>query len=129
MRSSAGADFSTATDLADHLAQRGVPFREAHRVVGELVRYCLAESRELPDLTLDELRRFSLDFEATAVGIRAEHSVAARRSAGGTAPERVGEALQAAAADTDATARWVAERRAAHPTIEILLQRPWDLPT
>src|SRR5262249_49811993 len=128
MRALAGADFSTATDLADHLAQRGGPFREAHRVVGELVRYCLAESRELPDLSLAELRRFSPDFESTAVGIQAEDSVAARRSAGGTAPERVAAALQAAATQTDATARWVSERRAQHPTIETLLERPWDLP-
>src|SRR5262249_37705526 len=128
MRASAGADFSTATDLADHLAQRGVPFREAHRVGGGRGRYCLAARRELPDLSLDELRRFSPEFDSTAVGIQAEHSVAARRSAGGTAPERVGAALQAAATQTDATARWVAERRAAHPTIEALLERPWDLP-
>src|SRR5579875_1868272 len=71
LAAAAAADFSTATDLADHLARRGVPFREAHRVVGELVRYCLAAGRTLPDLSLDELRRFSPHFTAEAVGVGA----------------------------------------------------------
>jgi argininosuccinate lyase len=126
MRAAASADYSTATDLADHLAQRGVPFRTAHGVIGKLVRYCQAEGRELPDLTLDELRRFSGTFEADAVGITAERSAAARRSRGGTAPERVQEGVAHAAAASAAAAAWVAERRAAHPTVQVLLDGPWD---
>ncbi|SRR5579884_581084 len=128
LAAAAGADFSTATDLADHLARQGVPFREAHAVVGALVRYCLANGRELPDLTLDELRRYSPAFRADAVGITAERAVAARRSAGGTAPERVREALADATRRVRASEAWVAERRAAHPTVAALLERPWDLP-
>jgi argininosuccinate lyase len=128
MRAAAGADFSTATDLADHLAQRGVPFRTAHRVVGELVRYCQAEGRELPDLTLDELRRFSPAFEPDAVGLTAEHVVAARRALGGTAPEQVAAAITQAAAQVEANAQWVADRRATHPTVQALLDRAWDSP-
>jgi argininosuccinate lyase len=104
LRAAAGADFSTATDLADHLAQRGVPFRTAHGVVGALVRYCQEQGRELPDLTLDELRQFSPAFEPDAVSITAERVVAARRSQGGTAPERVREALDQLTAQIAATA-------------------------
>jgi argininosuccinate lyase len=129
LRAAAGADLSTATDLADHLAQRGVPFRTAHGVVGALVRYCQEQGRELPDLSLDELRRFSPAFEAEAVGITAERVVAARRAFGGTAPERVREAIAQAAAQADTASAWVAERRAAHPTVPALLERPWDPPS
>jgi argininosuccinate lyase len=128
LRAAAGADFSTATDLADHLAQRGVPFREAHRVVGALVRACLESGRDLPDLGLDELRRYSPAFTAEAVGITAERVVAARGSHGGTAPARVREALADATRRAAANEAWVAERRAAHPTLEALLAREWDQP-
>jgi argininosuccinate lyase len=124
----AGGDFSTATDLADHLAQQGLPFREAHRVVGALVRDCLASGRELPALSLAELRRYSPAFGPEAVGITAAGAVAARRSQGGTAPERVREALVEAARRVRANTAWVAERRAAHPSLATLLERAWDLP-
>ncbi len=128
MAAAASADFSTATDLAYHLAQRGVPFRVAHRVVGEIVRYCQAAGRDLPDLTLEELRRFSPAFEADAVGITAERAVAARTSLGGTAPACVAAALAEAAHQVAAAEQWVAERRAAHPSVQTLLERPWDAP-
>ena len=78
LRAAAGGDFSTATDLADHLAQQGLPFREAHRVVGALVRDCLASGRELPDLSLAELRRFSPAF---GPGRRGHHPRTRRRGA------------------------------------------------
>src|SRR5579884_1717516 len=128
LRAAADADFSTATDLADHLAQRGVPFRQAHRIVGELVRHCLATGRTLADLTLDELRRFSPAFEASAVGLTAERAVAARQAPGGTAPAQVQAALAEAQARVQASEQWVAARRAAHPTVPQLVARPWDPP-
>jgi len=97
MRAACDAGFVTATDVADYLAARGVPFREAHHVVGRLVAWCLAEERTLTSLSLDELRRFSDVFEADAPeAITVEASVAARRSAGGTAPARVKAALATA---------------------------------
>jgi argininosuccinate lyase len=87
-----------ATDLADHLAKRGVPFREAHEVVGRLVRQRLAEGKDLGGMTLEELQRHDARFEPSALEeIRPERSVAARTSPGGTAPERVREALDEAA--------------------------------
>jgi len=83
-----------ATDLADHLARRGVPFREAHEIVGRLVRERVAAMKDLGGLTLDDLRRHDKRFEATALEeIRPERSVASRVSPGGTAPDRVREAL------------------------------------
>jgi len=83
-----------ATDLADHLARRGVPFREAHEIVGRLVRERAAAMKDLGGLTLDDLRRHDKRFEATALEeIRPKRSVASRVSPGGTAPDRVREAL------------------------------------
>ena len=83
-----------ATDLADHLATRGVPFREAHEIVGLVVRERLTAGKDLGGLTLDDLRRHDKRFEASALEeIRPERSVASRASPGGTAPNRVREAL------------------------------------
>jgi argininosuccinate lyase len=88
-----------ATDLADHLARRGVPFREAHEIVGRLVRERIGAGKDLGGLTLDELRRHDKRFEASALEeILPERSVASRASPGGTAPERVREALAEVAA-------------------------------
>jgi len=94
MRRATERGMLTATDLADHLAKRGVPFREAHEVVGRIVRDRLAQERDLGDLTLDELRRYHRRFEASAIDeARPEQSLASRASPGGTAPQRVREAL------------------------------------
>jgi argininosuccinate lyase len=83
-----------ATDLADHLARRGVPFREAHEIVGRVVRERIAASKDLGGMTVDDLRRHDRRFEASALEeVRPERSVASRASPGGTAPDRVREAL------------------------------------
>lgn len=84
-----------ATDLADHLARSGVPFREAHEIVGRIVRDRLAAGRDLTGLTLDELRTYDARFAASALDeITMQRSLAARTSPGGTAPERVRAALE-----------------------------------
>jgi argininosuccinate lyase len=94
MRRATERGMLTATDLADHLAKRGVPFREAHEVVGRIVRERLAAGKELTGMTLDELRRYDPRFEATALDeIRPERSLASRASPGGTAPEQVRKAI------------------------------------
>ncbi|MDA8064067.1 MAG: argininosuccinate lyase [Thermaerobacter sp.] len=91
------ADFSTATDLADYLARRGMPFREAHAVAGRLVLKCLEQGRLLTDLSLEELQAASELFAADSLEVlQPAASVAARRSEGGTAPERVAEELELA---------------------------------
>ncbi|MBC8137926.1 MAG: argininosuccinate lyase [Fibrella sp.] len=83
-------DFSTATDLADSLATGGVPFREAHEIIGKIVRDCLAKGRVLEDLTLTDLQTFDSRFTDHALlAVQPEASAAARGSRGGTAPESV----------------------------------------
>jgi argininosuccinate lyase len=84
-----------ATDLADHLARAGVPFREAHEVVGRIVRDRLAAKQDLAGLTLEQLQAFDSRFTASALDeITTARSLAARTSPGGTAPERVRAALE-----------------------------------
>jgi argininosuccinate lyase len=90
MRGATRGDFSTATDLADFLAQRSVPFREAHEVVGAIVRWCEERERDLESLTNVELTPFHALFaEAPSDIASVEASARARRSPGGTAPDEV----------------------------------------
>ncbi len=93
----AARGYSTATDLADYLARQGVPFREAHEVVGKLVGLCVASKRQLWELSSSELQNAHPKLDAKALEVvTVESSVAARRSYGGTAPSRVQEAITAA---------------------------------
>lgn len=95
MRAAALQGFATATDLADYLVKRGVPFRDAHEAVAHAVRECELRGCDLADLTIEELRRFNpaIDDDVHAV-LTLEGSVAARSHIGGTAPVRVREAAQ-----------------------------------
>jgi argininosuccinate lyase len=94
MREAARRGFSTATDLADYLVRKGVPFRDAHEVVGKAVRLGVETGRDLAEMPLEELRRFSshIDQDVFAV-LTLEGSVAARNHIGGTAPEQVRAAV------------------------------------
>jgi argininosuccinate lyase len=90
-------DFSNATDVADYLATKGVPFREAYNLVGKVVRTCLAANKLLKDLSMDEWQTLHPAFEADIYeAIAPRQVVAARNSAGGTGFEQVRKALQAA---------------------------------
>ena len=86
--------FLTATDLADYLVKKGMPFRQAHSVVGKAVSQCIFQGKELTDLSLEDLKAFSslIDEDIFEV-LSIEGSVGTRRCPGGTAPERVAEAL------------------------------------
>jgi len=87
----------TATDLADYLVMKNVPFREAHGIVGRAVAYCLENRKELPDLTLQELQQFSDAVEQDVYNVLSiEGSVNSRVSIGGTGLTRVEEAVAAA---------------------------------
>jgi argininosuccinate lyase len=95
MAQAAAGGFANATDAADYLAKKGLPFREAHRIVGNIVRYCLEEGKGLAELRLEEFRRFSLAFGPDIIeAIQTKNVVAARTSYGGTAPGQVERALQ-----------------------------------
>ena len=97
MRRATERGMLTATDLADHLARRGVPFREAHEIVGRLVRERLAQKKDLADVTIGELRALDPRFDESAVGeTDVSRSLASRSSPGGTAPERVRAAIEEA---------------------------------
>ncbi len=98
MRQAVQGDFSTATELADYLVRRGVPFREAHHLVGQIVRDCIQRGTTLERLTLDDLKRYSPLFEADALqAVQPEFALRARTSYGGTAPEAVQGQIEHAA--------------------------------
>lgn len=97
MKKALGAGFVLATDLADYLAMKGVPFRQAHRVVGELVAYCQGKGLELKDLKLDEMKRFDGHFHKDVFQwLDDAHSVDRRSSTGGTARQQVKKQIAAA---------------------------------
>ena len=99
MLAAAHQGFATATDLADYLVRKGVPFRDAHEVVGKTVRYGLDNDKDLADMSLEELRQFSTHIDADVFDILTlSGSVAARNHLGGTAPEQVRAAVQRARA-------------------------------
>ncbi|HAX85865.1 MAG TPA: argininosuccinate lyase [Cyanobacteria bacterium UBA11370] len=88
-------DFSNATDVADYLAAKGVPFREAYNLVGKVVKTCLASEKLLKDLTLSEWQDLHPAFEADIYeAIAPTQVVAARNSYGGTGFEQVRQAVQ-----------------------------------
>lgn len=94
MRAAALQGFATATDLADYLVKKGLPFRDAHEAVARAVRACVDRGCDLTDLTLEELRAFSALIEADIFAVLTlEGSVAARDHIGGTAPKQVRAAI------------------------------------
>ncbi|MCM2359514.1 MAG: argininosuccinate lyase [Geobacteraceae bacterium] len=95
MRQAAAKGFSTATDVADYLVRKGMPFRDAHEVVGKAVRYCVENGKELPELAMTEWHLFSARIdEDIREAITLEASVNARAATGGTALERVKEEIE-----------------------------------
>ena len=96
MESAAAESYALATDVADYLVRKGMPFREAHQAVADLVRYAEGEGKSLRGLSLEEYRRFSPLFEHDVLALDVRASVAARDVPGGTAPSRVAEALKLA---------------------------------
>jgi len=97
MYEAAKRGFSTATDLADYLVRKGVPFRDAHEIVGKSVRYGIETGKDLSDMSLAELQDFSSSIEQDVFAVLTlEGSVAARNHIGGTAPEQVRAAIKRA---------------------------------
>jgi argininosuccinate lyase len=97
MRAAASQGMMNATELADYLVRKGVAFREAHEVVGRIVVKAIERGVELGELSLDELRSFSGEIEEDVFdALTLEKTLATKSQTGGTAPERVVEALGAA---------------------------------
>jgi argininosuccinate lyase len=90
MYEAARRGFSTATDLADYLVRKGIPFRDSHEIVGKSVAYGIAENKDLSEMTLAELQQFSDQITDDVFDVLTlEGSVAARNHIGGTAPDQV----------------------------------------
>jgi len=89
--------FITATDLADYLSRKGIPFRQAHEIVGRIVRYAEEKKRDLLQLSISELKMFSNLFEEDVYEfITLEGSISSRKSYGGTAKENVVKMIEEA---------------------------------
>ena len=94
MREAALRGFSTATDLADYLVRRGLPFRDCHEIVGHAVKYGVETGKDLAEMSLEELRQFSDQIEDDVFAVLTlEGSVNARDHIGGTAPAQVKAAV------------------------------------
>jgi argininosuccinate lyase len=90
MRKAINNDFSNATDIADYLVRKGLPFRDAHEVIGKIVLYAIQSNKFLLDLSFEEYQGFSPLFDDDIYVVLApEHVVGVRNSFGGTAPEQV----------------------------------------
>ena len=86
MQQAVSKDFSNATDLADYLVRKGLPFRQAHEVVGKCVAYAILNGKFLPEISIEEYKEFSDLFEADLLeALKPENCVAARKSYGGPA--------------------------------------------
>ena len=93
MRRTATDNYILATDMADYLTKKGLPFRQAHSITGSLVKYAIGEGKSFEELNLEEYHNFSPLFTDDIYDITVETSIAARNTFGGTAPQRVAEAL------------------------------------
>ena len=93
-RRAATANYALATDLADLLVRQGLPFRQAHEVIGRLVQYAEKQDKPFEELTLAEFRRFSPRFPEDVASLGLDAALRARSAPGGTAPRRVAAALR-----------------------------------
>lgn len=110
MRQAVDQDFSNATDIADYLAGKGLPFRQAHEVIGKIVLYCIQRKKVLLDLTIEEFASFSELFDERIYEVlQPEHVVNARNVYGGTAANQVAEAAARAESQLRLTDGWVKE--------------------
>ncbi len=97
MYEAAKRGFSTATDLADYLVRKGIPFRDSHEIVGKSVAYGIEQKKDLSEMSLEELQQFSNTIQQDVFDVLTlEGSVAARNHIGGTAPEQVKNAVETA---------------------------------
>ncbi len=96
MQRAMSGSYLLATDLADYLVGKGLPFREAHKIVGEMVQYAIGKGKGFQELSIAEYRKFSPLFKNDVYGITIDTSIAARNIFGGTSPKQVLAALAGA---------------------------------
>jgi argininosuccinate lyase len=108
MRQAVNNDFSNATDIADYLVKKGMPFRQAHEVIGKAVLYCIQQGKFLLDLSLEEYKRFSTLFDEEIYRVlQPETVVNARNVYGGTAVPQVEGAIARAEEKLAEVREWV----------------------
>jgi argininosuccinate lyase len=96
-RSAAQTGYLNATDLADYLVRKGMPFRTAHEAVGKMVLLGIEKGKELHELSLDEMKAIAPEIEADVFdALSLENSLSSKSAIGGTAPSRVSDALEKA---------------------------------
>lgn len=114
MRASAEQGFTNATDAADYLAKKGMPFREAHEVVGKLVRHCISRNQNLLDLSLEDFKTFSALFEQDVFeALQLEAVVNRRTTYGGTSRAAVEAQLDGLLKKVTTTESWIERQSAA----------------
>lgn len=110
MRQAVNQDFSNATDIADYLVNKGMPFRQAHEVIGKTVLYCIQNQKYLLDLKLEEFHQFSKLFDQDIYTVLQPESVVnARNVYGGTAEVQVTGAIERAEAVLAGSSAWFEE--------------------
>lgn len=108
MREAVNKDFSNATDIADFLVGKGMPFRQAHEVIGKTVLYCIQNNKYLLDLTLEEFQQFSELFDDAIYDVlQPEAVVNARNVYGGTATVQVVAAIERSESALQSAKKWV----------------------
>ena len=121
MAKAAIGGFSLATDVADELARRGVPFREAHEIVGQVVARCIMEGRTLEQMSHAEWADISPVFADSPPVVTLQASIEARDVPGGTAPSQVKSAIASSRAEIATRLEQVQAWRAALPSLEDLI--------
>jgi argininosuccinate lyase len=97
MKESAKSGFMNATDVADYLSKKGVPFREAHEIVGKMVLYCIENDKNIDELNLAELKLFSDKFECDVIEkVEIINCIDAKLSQGSTSKKSVGKMIKSA---------------------------------
>lgn len=110
MRQAVNQDFSNATDIADYLVNKGLPFRQAHEVIGKTVLYCIQNKKYLLDMSIEEFKTFSTLFESDIYQVlQPEQVVNARNVYGGTASNQVTEAIARAEQVLAQSNEWLQE--------------------
>lgn len=110
MATAAAQGFIMATDVADHLVRHGLPFREAHEIVGSVVAYCVTNQKDLPDLTPDEWQSFSPVLAESPPPLTAEDGIRAREMPGGPGYQHVAQAGETALAELAEWRSWLEAR-------------------
>jgi argininosuccinate lyase len=107
MERAAGGGFALATDIADHLVKQGLPFREAHEIVGSVVGYCAEHGKDFPDLTDEEWRQFSDILAESRPPLTPRDAIEARNVLGGTGDRVVAEAREEFGRRLDDIRSWI----------------------